>query len=135
MSTEQDIRRVRDALLRRSTKLFQGIFLETHRRIVLRTPVDTGRARGNWMVSEGEPVTESDPSRFDKTGGAGMAEAKGLAKDLKFGDVAFIVNNLPYIEALENGHSKQAPAGMVAVTVTEMQPVCEQMVQQLERNG
>jgi len=30
-----------------------------------------------------------------------------------------IYNNLEYIEALENGHSQQAPAGMVAVSLAE----------------
>jgi hypothetical protein len=29
------------------------------------------------------------------------------------------VSNIPYIEALENGHSKQAPQGMIALSVAE----------------
>lgn len=31
----------------------------------------------------------------------------------------FLTNNLPYIERLERGWSKQAPTGMVALTVAE----------------
>ncbi|WP_429820275.1 hypothetical protein [Ensifer sp. B1-9] len=33
----------------------------------------------------------------------------------------FITNNLPYATALEAGHSKQAPIGMVAVTFAELE--------------
>ena len=43
---------------------------------------------------------------------------------LKKGDgekVIFITNNLPYINALENGHSDQAPSGMLAVTLNEVE--------------
>ena len=31
-----------------------------------------------------------------------------------------IANNLPYVEALENGHSKQAPAGMVKLALLDV---------------
>lgn len=135
MSTSDDIKRVKEALIRRSRKLVQGLTLETHRRLVLRTPVDTGRARGNWMLSVDEPDSSTRPDNFDRNGAAAAAEAAGFAKQVDFGDNVFIVNNLPYIEPLENGHSKQAPNGMVAVTVAEMQAFGEALVQQLERGG
>jgi hypothetical protein len=33
----------------------------------------------------------------------------------------FIVNNLAYVEALENGHSKQAPNGFVKLAMMEVE--------------
>ena len=36
-------------------------------------------------------------------------------------DVIWIQNNAPYGPALEDGHSGQAPSGMVAVTFAELE--------------
>lgn len=33
----------------------------------------------------------------------------------------FILNNVEYIEALEEGHSQQAPAGMVRISIAEVE--------------
>ena len=95
--------------------------------IVKKTPVDTGRARGNWNVSVGSPdtsITENTQPKFKS--------AESLPNPN--GDESmFISNNLDYIEKLEyggypnppkggkgktvNGFSKQAPNGMVGVTL------------------
>ena len=47
---------------------------------------------------------------------------------LKLGDTAYLVNNLPYAVPLEYGHSSQAPAGMVRVTIAEFQQIVEAAV-------
>src|SRR5262245_29853536 len=106
MSTHDDIVRVTASLRTKSNQLFRGLVIEAAGRIVRRTPVDTGRARGNWNVSTGEPDLSVDMA---KAGSAeGMAqEAVGRAQaavaQLELGDTAYIVNGLPYIEALEHG--------------------------------
>lgn len=97
--------------------------------IVLKTPVDTGRARANWFTSVGSPsgnVTAStDPS-------GSSAISSGLsAISQATGNVLWITNNLPYIYRLEfgtynngpktvGGFSRQAPAGMVRVTINDI---------------
>jgi hypothetical protein len=95
--------------------------------IVEKTPVDTGRARGNWNISVGSP----DESTSNSTG-AKFSSPKSLPEPN--GDESiFITNNLPYITKLEyggypdppkkdggktaGGFSKQAPNGMVGVTL------------------
>lgn len=87
--------------------------------IVLKTPVDTGRARANWVTSIGSPsdnVTESvDPSGSSTITGSLGAISKAT------GNVLWITNNLPYIYRLEfEGWSRQAPAGMVRVTINDI---------------
>jgi hypothetical protein len=87
--------------------------------IVLKTPVDTGRARANWFTSIGNPganITEAtDPSGSSSISGSMSAISKAT------GNVLWITNNLPYIYRLEfEGWSKQAPAGMVRVTVNDI---------------
>lgn len=86
--------------------------------VVEKTPVDTGRARGNWLVSVGS----IDGNTTDRKNKAGTPDTAEIAKiDAMEGDeTAYIVNNLPYINSLEYGHSqKQAPNGMVGITMQE----------------
>jgi hypothetical protein len=87
-------------------------------RVVMRSPVDTGRFRGNWQMGiDEQPVGELDA--LDKTGSTTVSEAENIAARAKIGDDMYIVNNLPYADRLENGWSQQAPAGIVALTVAE----------------
>jgi hypothetical protein len=132
MSMHDDIVRVRGLIRSRSDKLLQALFLEAHRRVVLKTPVDIGRARGNWQPTIGE-AAQGEIDAIDPSGGATIAEGMSVAKGLKFGDTAFTVNNLPYINRLEHGWSKQAPTGMVAVTVEELKNVSDAIVSEIEQ--
>jgi len=106
-------------------KFQQKLGLEALRRVVLKTPVDTGRARANWQTSLGSPV-EGVLNRVDPSGGVAIAEGTGVIVAVQpFQDI-WLSNNVPYIISLEDGSSKQAPAGMVAVTIGELQGFNEQ---------
>ncbi len=82
--------------------------------VVLRSPVDTGRFRGSHTISIDSPVY-SDSGRLDRSGGsttiAGLSALTGLEPFTQ----VFIQTNLPYAQKLEDGHSKQAPAGIYRV--------------------
>jgi len=88
------------------------IALSLYDGITNKTPVDTGRAKGNWNLSVDSMDTSVNP------------KARGKKRvSLKKGDgnnVIYISNSLPYIGVLEDGHSKQAPHGMVALTLAEV---------------
>lgn len=98
----------------------QKIGMEALRRVVLKSPVDTGRFRGNWLVAIGIPATGT-ADRVDKGGKATIAAGKAVIEGLTSAQAIYICNNLPYAVALENGHSQQAPGGMVAVTLAELE--------------
>ncbi|HFV9291451.1 TPA: HK97 gp10 family phage protein [Serratia fonticola] len=83
--------------------------------IVQRSPVDTGRFRANNQVSIGSPEYTST-SATDKSGGATLQQGSAVIAQGQPYSVIYIQNNLPYAEPLENGHSKQAPAGIYAVS-------------------
>jgi hypothetical protein len=87
--------------------------------ITEKNPVDTGRAKGNWNLSVGK----MDQSVNDNATSTSLGRP-GKAPNMKKGDgdkVIWITNSLPYINALEHGHSrKQAPRGMVSLTVNEV---------------
>lgn len=83
--------------------------------IVQRSPVDTGRFRNNNVVSIGA-ADHSQLEGNDKSGAAAIQRGSTVIASGKPYSVIYIQNNLPYAEALENGHSQQAPAGIYGVS-------------------
>jgi len=115
----KEIRDFATSIPDRLTTLQKKIVLEALRRLVQKTPVDTGRARGNWQVTIGRPASgQLDPT--DADGAATIAKGRAAMAGLKDDHVVWISNNVDYIEDLEHGHSRQAPHGMLAVTVQEL---------------
>jgi hypothetical protein len=99
-----------------------AIALEAVTKIIQRTPVKSGLARGNWNLSIGTP----DPTRRrpSPTGKAAIERAKQVLGTNRTGvgavRIVYIVNSLPYINRLENGWSQQAPKGMIAITLADL---------------
>lgn len=101
-------------------------------RIKRKTPVDTGHAQNNWLVSIGGPDVTDKTSAKPPDGGFSpdifaSANASMIANYPQDGSfpVIYLQNNLPYALALEYGHSKQAPSGMVAMTVAELEALMQ----------
>ena len=83
---------------------------EVFSNIIQMTPVDTGRARGNWQCTIGAPFTGEDDT------GDVLKMQNALPR--RAGSVVYLTNNMPYIGRLEyDAHSTQAPNGMVRVSV------------------
>lgn len=78
-----------------------------------------GRFRANWQIGIGA-VNESVTNDIDRAGGATIARLTAVAKAAKVGGVIYITNSLPYAARLERGHSKQAPQGMVRLTMLDL---------------
>jgi len=108
-------------------KLQKKLVLEALQRIVKKTPVDTGRARGNWQTTIGESA-EAALIAIDKNGGATIAKGLAAIAELPPYSIVWISNNVNYIEFLEAGSSKQAPSGMVSLTVEELRSMFEKEV-------
>lgn len=96
---------------------------ELYRDITLRNPVDTGRSRANWNVAVGAPDTSVTPITVTSSGGARAPREFPVLPAINAAhDTIHITNNLPYIQALERGHSKQAPSGFVQLAVDRVVP-------------
>jgi hypothetical protein len=88
--------------------------LKIEQKAVEKTPVDTGRARASWNVSE-----EKVDGSVKPEGSYGVPPATPVGA-LSGEKVIYISNNLPYIVPLEYGHSSQAPKGMAALALAEV---------------
>jgi hypothetical protein len=79
-----------------------------------------GRSRGNWQVGINNiPTTVFDI--VDASGAASLSRMQAEVQQGKRGDVFYIINNLPYMPALEEGHSKQASEGIVGPVVAQFE--------------
>ena len=87
-----------------------------------------GRFRGNWQLTIGSPASGTLDD-IDPGGAETLGRIIAGVGDLQGGDVAYIVNNLPYAIPLEHGHSeRQAPSGMVGITVDRFQTIVDAIV-------
>ena len=110
--------------------------------IVKKTPVDTGRARGNWNITVGHDSFVESANTTQKFKSADQVpEPKG-------DETIYISNNLPYITKLEyggypnppkkgngktiNGYSRQAPEGMVGVTLANNENIFNSAVRSVK---
>lgn len=100
--------------------------------VVRRTPVDTGRARASWGVGINRVDVVANYTATDRTGQKTILAGLLSINQWKPEDEILIVSRLPYINRLEfDGWSRQAPAGMVRVTIAEFSAYVDAAVRQL----
>lgn len=109
------------------------ISLELFIPMVMKTPVDTGRARGNWKC-EIDQVDLVETGEIDRGGGKTIERISTVLDGAKAGTIIYLTNTLPYIVALEQGSSRQAPAGMLATTLREFPGVVERAGREVARS-
>ncbi len=162
---------------RRAQLLVRMVGLQIARGVVLKTPVDTGAARGRWQASVGNIATSATPS--DPVGDSTIKRMDSVGANAPPYPVIYYANNVPYIMTLERGgyvpldpidspeanarraarrndrqqrrarqvaghpgapmvrggYSKQAPRGMVDVTLNEVFPQVERIARQIAAGG
>lgn len=114
--------------------ILRKVAMDMFTRVVMRSPVDTGRFRGHWVATIGTP-SSALTGRIDPSGAKSVALAASVAMKVKIGQSIFLCNNLPYALPLEYGHSKQAPAGMVRVAVAEFQNLVTKAARSARQQG
>jgi hypothetical protein len=142
-------------------QMVRAVVIELLRMIIMRTPIDTGRAASSWNVRGGEadawvPAVGTQATREDA-----LAAAMSRVSSVDFGgqDIWYLYSNLQYISVLEwglysnppkkgsyvkgagwikkseGGYSKQAPAGMVRISIAELEVRIEMVVRAAAKGG
>lgn len=99
-------------------KFHKLVCIEAFKRIVQRTPVDTGRSRGNWQIefyrqATGQVEKSLWPTVFER----GLEKLEHIPPF----SVVHITNNVDYIYYLEyTRRSEQHPEGMTEITLQEL---------------
>ena len=117
-SWERDMRRLRGLTEKKMTKVYRIAVMETTKDIIMDTPVDEGRLRGNWQVGiNDQPSGQLD--LLDRTGMVTIGRITAIIAPLQCDQSLVFCNNLPYAIPIEYGHSREkAPQGMVRRNLT-----------------
>ena len=91
--------------------------LEVFGSVIRKSPVDTGRFKGNWQIDQ----RGFQYDKFDKDGQATLDLITAKVSKSEVGGIVSLINSLPYAERLEFGYSGQAPQGMVRLTAMEFE--------------
>lgn len=105
-------------------RLVRKVAIVADQAVVLATPVDTGRARSNWIVALNSPSSKviqaySPGGGGDKNAQAAIDQGQAVISGYKPGTEIHITNNLEYIGELNDGSSRQAPANFVEESILE----------------
>lgn len=104
-----------------SGKTTEKIALTILGQLVYSTPVDSSKALSNWQLNVGSPIKFKIDAYFPGEFGssqkqsaqAALEAAKKALQGRKSGEPIYITNNLPYINRLNDGHSKQTTPGFI----------------------
>lgn len=119
------VRRYIEAKKKQIPRLIRMFGVEFYRQVTISTPVDTGRARYGWNCSIGSPdfsIPAAAPNNWIGESAGGQAfykiDTERAANTFTSGNVTefstiYISNAVPYVEILNEGHSRQAPARFV----------------------
>lgn len=147
MSTPQQFALQMDAFIQKAKgnmdKVVRKVVIDIGTRVVMRSPVGDpshwmhpapkgytgGHFRANWQYGE-NARPDGISGAIDKSGQVSISRITGGVQPGAAGKVHYIVNNLPYAMRLETGWSKQAPAGMVGITVREYQAIVARAAEQ-----
>lgn len=94
-----------------------------------------GRFKNNWYVGlDSQPTATNDTP--DASGQGSNTRGLAVLEVFRVGQVnsIYFTNNLPYAQALENGHSNQAPGGMVGLTALDAAQYFREAMSEV-RNG
>jgi hypothetical protein len=138
MTFALDLKKFADKTDARVNAVVRKVIMDVGTSVVLKSPVGDanywkspapagyvgGRFRGNWQYGLGaiNPLTSE---AVDPTGAPTISAIVGKVDETPAGQVHYITNSLPYADRLENGWSRQAPNGMVNLTVLEFQPIVD----------
>lgn len=137
MTFEESIQNFIKKANKNAELVVRQVTIKLYSAIILASPVDTGRFRMNWQATTDTPATGviigNDPS-----GSRAINAATNFVTNSAQWDEFRFTNNLPYAEVIEfggypgdgpnttGGFSKQAPQGVVRVTVTRFQRLIDE---------
>lgn len=144
MTFALDLQRFAEKTKEKADEAVGAIVVQVAARIDMRSPVGDasywtsppppgyvgGRFRANWQLGV-DTIPAGELNVVDPTGEATRGRIFATVPDDAAGKTYFLVNNLPYAHRLEDGYSRQAPQGMVGLTVVEFQQVVREAVEAL----
>lgn len=111
---------------------------KVHGALVDLAPVDTGRFRANMQITANRPPMYA-LNEYDQGGDKTKSEGRRVLYALLHGGGAvksiYFSNMLIYANALEYGHSKQAPAGVFGIVAIRLRSYMAEAIKEARRKN
>ena len=123
MTWTVDIRKIAEQTNATLDEAARAITISLFNGVINDTRVDTGRLRGNWQASIGQPE-QGTIERLDPNGTQASTEVESTVQS---GAVNYLTNNLPYAEVWEQRD------GMVARNAARIERTVAEEVRRVSR--
>lgn len=130
-SVELRFKDIAGLTMEKVAKIQRATFLNISARVIDKTPVDTGRARSGWFADVETFNTGTNEEQRDKRISAEEASQRSINSALSatarhaVGQDLTLANSVEYIQYLNSGSSKQAPAGMTDSVINDFKTFVE----------
>ena len=113
MSLSSDLKKFAQLTKAKQERVVKSSFIQLGNEMEFKSPVKSGRFKDNWIGAVGSVNTMTTDSNRNAVGALST-----MLSGFRICDnyVLYYTNSLPYAQALEYGHSEQAPGGMVRLT-------------------
>jgi hypothetical protein len=134
LSVKKAIKASEKAIQKSASQLFMSIIIDTPVGDVAlwkyapKTTYKPGQLRGNWQTSINSQATDKISREQLGTSGPASKEAQSQASKFKIDSTIYLANNSDYGTRVEDGWSKQAPAGMVKVNVMKFDSILQKNI-------
>ena len=115
-SWAKKLRAFADDLPRQENEIKKALALEVGVNLINATPKDKGEASSNWMLAKGSPSRDVSAS-ISPNGDPSFNRLGRILGTVKPGETLWFSNNVKHIIFLNQGWSKQAPAGYVEIAI------------------
>lgn len=131
MGFAADLKKICDRAGDKAELVVRRAALDIGGQLIDRSPVDTGRFKNNWQTGIGG-IDSSTSASPDASGAPARTKLAASIDAWIPGRSIWITNSLPYAYRLETGWSKQAPSGMVRLTVQNFEQAIAKAAQGLK---
>lgn len=132
MSFASDLRRFANLTSQKMETVVKASLVRIGASVVVKSPVDTGRFKSNWLAAYGTADTTVSMS-VDPSGQSSINRLILSVQGVTFREHFYFTNSLPYAKGLEYGNSMQAPSGMVRVSVAAWENILADEIRKVAR--
>lgn len=108
-----------DETVDETNRKLKAVVIGIYSNVIETTPVLDGFARNSWYLTTSGSPSKTVGKSPNKQGAASLSRLESGLPDSILGKQIMLTNNLPYINALEYGTSKQAPRHFVRDAIRE----------------
>jgi len=131
MSLTADLRKIAKKRKQTIQQAYSSIMFDLANQMITMSPKDTGAFQANWLaaLNSGDYTFDKSKTNVSEADGRLTATLGALTTNNNF----YFTNSLPYAAELENGHSDQAPSGVVRVTINDFPQIVDKRVKEVSK--